>query len=105
VKANLGSALEADRLMLPYTSPEIHLLTNGYDEIYQQHMPAQNLARVTMRPGDPDYWAEYADHLPSRAKTRAAANVAIEMESRGEAGTTTELRSILQKVVTLAGAQ
>jgi putative ATP-dependent endonuclease of OLD family len=105
VKDNLGSALEADRLTLPYTSPEIHLLTNGYDAIYQQHMPAQNLAKVTKQRGDPDYWADFANHLPGKAKTRAAANVAVEMEARGKDGVTSELRSVLEKVVTLAGTQ
>ncbi|MDW7710452.1 MAG: DUF2813 domain-containing protein [Deferrisomatales bacterium] len=102
VKDNLAGASDADRLCLPYRNIETHLLENGYDAIYGQHMPEQNLAKVTKNPGDAGYWAEYAHHLPGRAKTRAAANVAVEMESRGERGVTTELRSVLEKVVALA---
>lgn len=103
VKDNLAGASEADRLCLPYRNIETHLLENGYDAIYRQHMPEQNLAKMTKQPGDAGYWAEYADRLPRRAKTRAAANVAVKMESRGENGVTTELRSVLEKVVALAG--
>lgn len=105
VKANIDGASEADRLCLPYRNIETHLLANGYDAIYRQHMPEQNLAKMTKQPDDAGYWTEYADLLPGRAKTRAAANVAVEMESRKEAGVTTELRSVLEKVVTLAGTQ
>jgi len=105
VKANLDGSPEADRLALPYPSPEIHLLTNGYDAIYQQNMPAQNLERLTKLLGEPDYWADFAGHLPGRAKTRAAATVAVEMESRGTAGVTAELRAVLEKVVALAGGE
>ncbi len=103
VRTNLGSATEADRLALPYVNPEIHLLSNGYDGIYAPFMPAQNLARVTKHPNDPNYWGDYADELPDRAKTRGAAAVAVEMESRGSAGVTAEIRAVLNKVVALAG--
>lgn len=105
VKDNLAGASEGDRLCLPYRNMETHLLEKGYDGIYQQHMPAQNLAKLTKHSGDPDYWADYADHLPSRGKTRAAASVAVEMESRGATGVTAELRAVLEKVVTLAGGE
>lgn len=105
VKDNLAGASEADRLCLPYRNIETHLLANGYDAIYRQHMPEQSLAKMTKQAGDADYWAEYVAHLPSRAKTRAAANVAVEMEVRGKAGVSSELRSVLEKVVTLAGAK
>lgn len=103
VKANLGSATEADRLALPYVSPEIHLLSNGYDGVYAPFMHVQSLKKVTKLPNDPDYWADYADQLPRKAKTRAAAAVAVEMESRGNAGVTAVIRSVLEKVVNLAG--
>jgi putative ATP-dependent endonuclease of OLD family len=105
VMDNLAGASNADRLVLPYRNMETHLLENGYDAIYGQHMPEQNLAKMTKQPGDAGFWAEYADLLPTRAKTRAAAKVAVEMEARGQAGVTTALRSVLEKVVTLAGIQ
>lgn len=103
VLENLGSASASDRLCLPYPNAEIHLLSNGYDAVYASLMPAQNLSRVTKSAGDPGYWEEYASHLPSKAKTRGAAEVAMEMEARGASGVTQELQAVLNKVVSLAG--
>jgi len=103
VLGNLGGASAADRLCLPYANAEIHLLSNGYDGVYAALMPTQNLSRVTKIAGDPGYWEEYADHLPSKAKTRGAAAVAMEMEARGPTGVTAEIQAVLAKVVSLAG--
>jgi putative ATP-dependent endonuclease of OLD family len=72
VKDNLGGAKESDRLSLPYVRLEVHLLNSGYDAIYAGHMPDQNLARVSTKPGDPTYWEDYAHELPPKAKTRGA---------------------------------
>ena len=102
LKGHLDGAEEADRFVFPYPDIEVHLLRNGYEAVYSQHMPQQNLAKLTKQPGDPGYWQEYAANLPRRAKTRAAANVAIEMEHRGTAGVTSEIRDVLEKVVSLA---
>ena len=103
VTANLGKASKADRLIFPYINIEIHLLDNGYEEVYAPHMPAQNLSKIKKQLGDPDYWTEYAENLPSRAKTHAAADVAVEMENRGAAGVTEKISDILDKVISLAG--
>lgn len=103
VKENLGSANYADRLVFPYIDIEIHLLSNGYDGIYTPFMPEQNLAKMEKEPSDPDYWIEYAKNFPRKAKTHAAADVAVEMENRGAAGVTEEIRNILDKVISLAG--
>ncbi len=103
VKGNLDGASEEDRLCLPYRNMETHLLENGYDRIYNQLMPRQKRDKLTTEPDDDGYWAEFADHLPGRAKTRAAAEVAVEMEARGAVGVTDEIRKILEKVVALAG--
>ena len=103
VTANLGTASEADRLIFPYINIEIHLLGNGYEEVYAPYMPNQNLSKIKKQPSDPDYWTEYAKHLPPRAKTHAAADVAVEMENRGADGVTEEIRNILDKVISLAG--
>lgn len=106
VMNNLAGVPEEDRLVFPYHNMETHLLENGYHEIYLQHMPEQNLRKVTKQPGDPDYFSEFLSNFPKKnAKTRAAANVAVEMESRGHLGVTSELRSVLEKVVTLVGSQ
>ena len=103
VKNNLGSSTEQARISFPYPKAEIHLLCNGYDGLYASFMPAQNLSKITKSPGDAGYWEEYASHLPNRAKTRVAAAVAAEMEQRGATGVTQELRTVLNKVVALAG--
>ena len=102
VKANLGTAAERDRFVFPYVNIEVHLLRNGYDGIYTNHMPDQNLKKMKKQPGDLSYWIEYAKNLPRRAKTRAAADVAVEMERRGRAGVTREMHEILDKVTSLA---
>ena len=102
VMANLGRARAEDRVAFPYPDIETHLLANGYDGVYQGHMPQQNLDRIVKSPDDPGFWGEYARHLPSRAKTRAAAEVAIEMERRGRLGVTEEIRRVLTIVVELA---
>ena len=103
VLENLGSASAEDRVVFPYPDIETHLLTNGYDDIYQRFMPVQNLAKIQKQADDPDYWSEYASNLPSRAKTRAAAEVAVELERRGEQGVTLEIRDVVDRVISLAG--
>lgn len=103
VTANLGTASETDRLIFPYINIEIHLLGNGYEEVYAPYMPNQNLSKIKKQPSDPDYWTEYAKNLPGKAKTHAAADVAVEMENRRAEGVTEEIRNILDKVISLAG--
>ena len=99
---NLAGSAQEDRLAFPYECMEIHLLENGYEPIYRNFMPVQNLQRVTTDLNDAGYWRDYAKHLPGKAKTRAAASIAVEMESSGTAGVTTTIRGILDKVVALA---
>lgn len=102
VVANLGNAPPQDRYVLPYRNAETHLLESGFDDVYRPLMPSQNLARVNRVPGDPDYWAEYASNLPARAKTRAAAAVANEIETRGPSSVTMQLKAAIEKVIALA---
>lgn len=103
VTANLGSALALDRMVLPYRNVETHLLENGFASVYAPFMPEKNLKKVTRREGDSGYWSEYADNLPNRAKTRAAAAVAEEFERSGSGAVTAEIKRVLDKVVSLAG--
>ena len=102
LKDHLRPAEEAERMAFPYENIEIHLLGNGYEHVYETFMPEQNRARIESKPDDPNYWSEYAGYFPSKYKTRAAAAVAIEMEERGAAGVTAEIRDVLDKVVSLA---
>ena len=78
LRENLAGAEEADRFVFPYPNIEEHLKANGYAEVYGRYR--------------------------KRHKTRAAAEVALEMEARGEAGVTPEIRAVLEKVVSLAGS-
>ncbi len=102
LKQNLDGAEEADRYVFPYPNIEVNLLRNGYESIYDNHMPEQNRKKITKVPGETGYWLDYASKLPRRAKTRAAAEVAIAMEARGKDGVPSEIRAVLEKVVTLA---
>ena len=47
-------------------------------------------------------FAEVYRHHRKRQKTRAAAEIAIGMEGRGEAGITREIRDVLQKAISLS---
>ena len=103
LKDHLRSAEEAKRAVFPYENIEIHLLSNGYEHVYETFMPGQNRARVESKPGESDYWREYARNFPKKmSKPRAAAAVAIEMEERGAAGVSAEIRAVLDGVVSLA---
>ncbi|WP_419949463.1 ATP-dependent nuclease [Candidatus Palauibacter sp.] len=102
LRRHLEGAREADRFAFPYPDIEVNLLRNGYENVYGGHMSEQNLNKILKTHGEPGYWQDYAANLPRRAKTRAAAEVAIRMEGRGEAGVSPEIREVLEKVVSLA---
>ena len=102
LKDHLRSAEEEDRMAFPYQNIEVHLLSNGYEHVYETFMPEQNRAKIESDPGELGYWRKYADNFPPRSKTRAAAAVAIEMEERRAVGVSAEIRAVLDKVVSLA---
>ena len=102
LETNLSGAARADRFAFPYRTIEVNLLPNGYMDVYRRFMPQQNLQKITRASDDPGYWMEYAANLPKSAKTKGAAEVALQMEVRGKAGVTSEIRSVLDKVVSLA---
>ena len=102
LRQNLEGASETDRFVFPYPNIEVDLLRNDYDTVYDRYMPEQNLSKISKTHGESGYWREYAAHLPRRAKTRAAAEVAIEIERRGANGVSAEIRGVLEKVVSLA---
>ena len=97
---HLRSTKEAERMIFPYENIEVHLLGNGYENVYEKFMSKQNRAKIKSKPEEPGYWSEYAKNFPH--KTRAAAAVAIEMEGRGADGITAEIRAVLDEVVLLA---
>lgn len=104
VAPSLESDRVADHIAFPYVDIETHLISNGYKSVYDQYMGPQGLAKLRKHPGDAGYFAEYAQNLPKRkgTKTRAAADVAVEMEKRGKEGVSAEIREVLNKVLSLA---
>lgn len=102
VNQNLKGAKVSERVVFPYENMEIHLLSNGYDSVYDQFMPEENRRRITAHPEKSGYWSDYSGHFPSRKKTRAAGEVAVEMVNRGKRGVTKEIRRVLKKAVFLA---
>ncbi len=99
---NLAGAHEVDRFTFPYLNLEVHLLSKGYEDIYSEHMPEQKLGKITSNRGDQEYWTKYAAQLPRKAKTRAAADVARAMETRGKDSVPPEIRMALERAVSLA---
>ena len=71
--------------------------------MYDRHIPHGSKANISVPPGHPEYWAEYARIISKRsgAKTRGAADVAVEMERLGEQSVTSEIRAVLDKVISL----
>ena len=104
VAASLESDPVNERIVFPYLDIETHLISNGYKNVYNRYMGPQSLANISKQPSDPGYLAEYAQNLPKRkgTKTRAAADLAVEMENRGEQGVSTEIRAVLDNVISLA---
>ncbi len=102
LQAHLGGADEQDRMVFPYEDIEVHLLENGYDDVYDDFMPDQKRAMIEGARGDAGYWSSYAQTLPGRAKTRATAAVAAATEQRGDDGVTVAIRDVLERVALLA---
>ena len=104
--AFLEAQQEDGAAVLALEEPEAHLHPSAiralWTLVYASHMPQQNLRKLTKQLGDSGYWREYAANFPKRAKTRAAADVGLEMDNRGGAGVTPEIRAVLEKVVSLA---
>ena len=86
----------------PYENIEANLLSNRYEIAYEEFMPLQNKDKIETTPDQPSYWSEYAENFQSKHKTRAAAAVAIKMETHGEDKITMKIREVLRKVVSLA---
>ncbi len=96
-----SGAMETDRIFFPYRNIEINLLQNGFNGFYERYMPPQNLKKIEKKSGEPGYWLEYYKNLPGHAKTRAAADIAVELEDSDSGSVTPEIRSVIQKVVSL----
>ncbi|MDE2731269.1 MAG: hypothetical protein OXI38_07750 [Bacteroidota bacterium] len=105
LKRHLNGAKEVDRISLPYPNIEVGLLRNGYQELYDSHMSDRKMGEIKKRPGEPEYCREYVkvlSRMRGGRKTRAAAEVADAMESKGPGGVPEAIRRVLAKVQILA---
>ncbi|MCY4674134.1 MAG: DUF2813 domain-containing protein [Bacteroidetes bacterium] len=102
LRRGLDGAKEEDRYTFPYPNIEIHLLKNGFEDVYSRYMPKQNLEKITKNRDDPEYWGEYYEHYPNRSKTKAAADIALEWTRSNARKVTPEIRSVLDKAISLA---
>lgn len=100
-KAINGARVEA-KVVLPYPNIEVNLLSNGFKHVYDRYMSKQILDQLTMKPGDPGYWIEYASNLPSKAKTRGAAEIALKLQTDSESKVPSEIRGVLDSIKSLA---
>jgi len=98
---NLNGVAEADRIILPYVSPERLLCEEGFGHIYESKMSPQK-QQPTSAKGTPEYWTEVIAALPKGySKPAAALEAVLGMKSSPES-TPATLKTVLEKVVALA---
>lgn len=96
-KGALAGRAEADAIVeLPVgTTIEEYLATNGFEDVYDALVPAQNRALITAPPGTPAYTAEVLAQVGGK-KTEAATDIALRIE------TGTAVPPFIQQIVELA---
>ena len=91
---------EEDRLVFPYENLEEHLAGNGFHEIYWNYIPNQKKREIQSTPKN---YKEIVQNFRKSCKTNAANDVAVELEEEhGESKVTAEIRSVLEKTLSLA---
>ena len=104
VKAQLGAAAMADRIIMPYKNIELFLCENGFGELYEACLPLQRLP-LSSEKGTPEYWPEVVRTLPKGSSRYSKPRVAAEVVTRMTAPDVPKpLSGILNKVIELAGA-
>lgn len=96
-----SSDREDKRVIFPHPNIEVNLLRNGFKDVYGRHMPKQKLAQITKKPDERGYLLEYASKI-KRAKTKAAADVAFELQSGGARSVPPQIQDVLDRVRALA---
>ena len=103
VRNQFGTALEEDRLTMPYKNVERMLCEAEFGDLYESRMSPQK-PQPTSPPGTSDYWNEVLNALPDRySKPGIAAEAAARMTA-GPTPVPEALSSILNKALKLAGA-
>lgn len=101
VRSNLEGADAMKRLELPYENLEMHLLQNGFINVYLNVIPRQKLKNMSTKPSDSGYLEVLAAALKDY-KIQGAVAVAMEIESLGEKAVSTKMKEIVERVVNLA---
>ena len=103
VKAQLGAADVADRIVLPYKNIELSLCENGFGELYESRLSSQKPSPSSKK-GTTDYWQEVLQALSSRySKPEVAAEAVAKMTAPKNALPVPKpLSDILDKVIKLA---
>ena len=103
VRNQFGTALERDRLTMPYDNVERMLCDAGFGDLYESRMSRQKPQPTSSR-GIAAYWTEVLNALPnSYSKPEVAAEAVARMTARRTA-VPAALSSILNKASALAGA-
>ena len=103
VRQQLDAASDSDRLVFPYENAERFLCDNGFGDLYESRMSDQK-RRPTAPHGTSHYWNQVLDALPNGySKPAVAVDASIRMKTGNNTLVPKVLRSILEKVISLAG--
>jgi hypothetical protein len=107
LEAHLAGATSAERIsLLPHSNIELCLCEGGYGAVYLKHVPPGNVAKITAKPGDQQYWPEVLAALSNKfSKPRAALEVILEMEKKGPPGVPEAIKQILERALASAKRQ
>ena len=102
-RKQLGSRDESRHInQLQHGDLEVFLCLEGYGSLYEAYVAPAKSGSVTAMCGTPAYWQQVTDAQSNKTKTRAAVEVAEEMEKRGIDGVPQQLRAIIIFAIELA---
>ena len=102
VERRVGDSVSAQRIALPYKSPELFLCQHGFGHLYEAKMSRQKPAPTSPH-GTPQYWQEVLKGLPDRgfSKPEVAAQAVEEMIADPKR-VPRELAEIVERAIALA---
>ena len=103
VRNQFGTALERDRLTMPYDNVERMLCDAGFGDLYESRMSRQKPQPTSSR-GSAAYWTEVLAALPKSYSKPEVAAEAVARMTAGRTAVPAALSSILNKASALAGA-
>ncbi len=103
VRNQFGTALERDRLTMPYDNVERMLCEAGFGDLYESRMSRQKPQPTSSR-GSAAYWTEVLNALPNSYSKPEVAAEAVARMTAGRTAVPAAVSSILNKATALAGA-